>query len=274
MKQLAEELGCEYLTRPDNQHAKAGNLNHALAKNSGELIAVFDADFIPTKNFLTRTAGFFQDDKVGLVQTPQSYYTFEPVARNLGLENFILPQEEMFYRLIQPSRDGVDGAVCTGTSFVVRRSALEEIGGFVTDSVCEDYFTGIRISVRGYQLIYLDEKLSAGLATEDMATQLAQRLRWTQGTLQAFFLDDNPLRIPGLSPLQRLAYLEGLLSCYPLPRRFSVCAPSLFAVGRYPRAGNPGRTAVFLLALLSGLFGRILLVNPAFALPFSLGHVR
>jgi cellulose synthase (UDP-forming) len=231
MKQLAEELGCEYLTRPDNQHAKAGNLNHALAKNSGELIAVFDADFIPTKNFLTRTAGFFQDDKVGLVQTPQSYYTFEPVARNLGLENFILPQEEMFYRLIQPSRDGVDGAVCTGTSFVVRRSALEEIGGFVTDSVCEDYFTGIRISVRGYQLIYLDEKLSAGLATEDMATQLAQRLRWTQGTLQAFFLDDNPLRIPGLSPLQRLAYLEGLLSRFAiLSRAAFLFAPLVYSL--------------------------------------------
>ncbi len=233
MKQLAEELGCEYLTRPDNQHAKAGNLNHAFAQTNGELIAVFDADFIPTNNFIRRTAGFFQDQKVGLVQTPQSYYTFEPVARNLGLENFILPEEEMFYRLIQPSRDGVGGAVCTGTSFVVRRSALEEIGGFVTDSVCEDYFTGIRISARGYQLIYLDEKLSAGLATEDMATQLAQRLRWTQGSLQAFFLDDNPLIIPGLSPLERLAYLEGLLSRFALLSR----AAFLFAPLAYSLLG-------------------------------------
>jgi cellulose synthase (UDP-forming) len=249
MQRLAEELGCEYLTRPDNQHAKAGNLNHALTKTSGELIAVFDADFIPTRNFITRTAGFFQDQRVGLVQTPQSYYKFEPIARNLGLENVIFPEEEMFYRLIQPIRDSVGAVVCTGTSFVVRRSALEEIGGFVTDSVCEDYFTGIRISARGYQLIYLDEKLSAGLATEDMATQISQRLRWTQGSLQAFFLDDNPLIIPGLNPLQRLGYLEGLLSRFAiLSRAAFLLAPLAYSLlGAIPVRANLAELLYFFL---------------------------
>ena len=59
IKKLAKELGCNYLTRPDNFHAKAGNLNHAIARTNGELIVVFDADFVPTTNFLERTAGFF-----------------------------------------------------------------------------------------------------------------------------------------------------------------------------------------------------------------------
>lgn len=211
MKQLAADLNCEYVTRPDNLYAKAGNLNHALSLSKSELIAVFDADFVPTKNFFIRTVGFFQDKKVALVQTPQSFYNIDPIARNLGLENVLTPEEEVFYRQIQPLRDGAGSVVCSGTSFVVRRSALEAVGGFVTDSISEDYFTGIRISALGCRLVYLDEKLSAGLAAENIAAHAAQRLRWGRGTLQAFFIKSNPLTIPGLRPLQRLAHLEGLL---------------------------------------------------------------
>lgn len=211
IEKLAFELGCEYVTRPDNSHAKAGNLNHALAKTHGELIVVFDADFVPTKNFLTRTVGFFQDEKVALVQTPQSFYNADLVARNLGLENILTPDEEVFYRQTQVIKDGAGSMVCCGTSFVVRRSALSFIGGFVTESLSEDYFTGIRLSAKGYRLIYLNEKLSAGLAADNIAAYTTQRLRWAQGTLQAFFIKSNPLTIPGLSIIQRLAHLEGFL---------------------------------------------------------------
>jgi cellulose synthase (UDP-forming) len=211
MKQLALELGCEYITRPDNLYAKAGNLNNTIPQIAGELIVVFDADFVPTKNFLIRTVGFFQDEKIALVQTPQSFYNIDPIARNLGLENVLAPEEEVFYRQIQPIRDAAGSVVCSGTSFVVRRSALEAVGGFVTDSVSEDYFTGIRISALGYRLVYLDEKLSAGLAAENITAHALQRLRWGRGTLQAFFIKANPLTIPGLRPLQRLGHLEGLL---------------------------------------------------------------
>lgn len=214
---LAAELGCEYITRPDNRYAKAGNLNHAIAQTAAsaatksDLIVVFDADFVPTRNFLIRTVGFFQDEQVALVQTPQSFYNPDPIARNLGLEDILTPEEEVFYRQIQPIRDGAGGVICSGTSFVVRRSALEAMGGFVTDSLSEDYFTGIRLAAQGYKLLYLDEKLSAGLAAENMSAHATQRLRWARGTLQAFFIEANPLTIPGLSPLQRLAHLEGLL---------------------------------------------------------------
>lgn len=208
---LAAELGCEYRTRPDNLHAKAGNLNHALLHTDGELVVVFDADFVPTRNFLTRTIGFFQDQSVALVQTPQSFYNSDPIARNLGLEDILTPEEEVFYRQIQPIRDGAGSVICAGTSFVVRRSALQEAGGFVTDSLSEDYFTGIRLAAHGYRLLYLDEKLSAGLAADNMAAHALQRLRWARGTLQAFFIEANPLTISGLSLIQRLAHLEGLL---------------------------------------------------------------
>lgn len=211
IRALAEQLGCEYLTRPDNRHAKAGNLNHALPQTDGELVAVFDADFIPTKNFLRRTVGFFSKPKIALVQTPQSFYNPDPIAHNLGLADVLTSEEEVFYRQVQPIKDGAGSVVCSGTAFVVRRSALEEAGGFETDSLSEDYFTGIRLAARGNNLIYLDEKLSAGLAAENIAAHISQRIRWARGTLQAFFIEANPLTIPGLTPIQRLAHLEGLM---------------------------------------------------------------
>ncbi len=230
IKKLAVQLGCHYLTRPDNSHAKAGNLNHALKQTNGELVVVFDADFVPTKNFLTRTVGFFQKEQVALVQTPQSFYNCDPIAKNLGLETVLTSEEEVFYRLMQPIKDGAGSVVCAGTSFVVRRSALQKIGNFVTESVSEDYFTGIRLAAQGYELVYLDEKLSAGLAAESITAHIDQRLRWARGTLQAFFVKSNPLTIPGLNFWQRLAHLEGLLhwfSC--IPRIFFLLVP-LFCI--------------------------------------------
>lgn len=255
VKALAIALGCEYMTRSDNCYAKAGNLNHAIAQTAAcaatksDLIVVFDADFVPTRNFLTRTVGFFQDEQVALVQTPQSFYNPDPIARNLGLEDILTPEEEVFYRQIQPIRDGAGGVICSGTSFVVQRSALEATGGFVTDSLSEDYFTGIRLAARGYKLVYLDEKLSAGLAADNMSAHATQRLRWARGTLQAFFIDANPLTIPGLSLLQRLAHLEGLLHWFTSISRVGyLIAPLAFSfLGVIPVRATPEELMYFFL---------------------------
>ncbi|MEM6612109.1 MAG: glycosyltransferase [Cyanobacteria bacterium P01_C01_bin.72] len=233
IKRLAQELGCHYLTRPDNSYAKAGNLNHALRQTYGELVVIFDADFVPTTNFLERTVGFFRNEKMGLVQTPQSFYNSDPIARNLGLERVLTSEEEVFYRYLQPIKDGAGSVVCAGTSFVVRREALRDIGYFATDSVSEDYFTGIRLSARGYELAYLDEKLSAGLAAESIGAHIDQRLRWVRGTLQAFFIKSNPLTISGLNPWQRLGHLEGLVHWFTcLPRVFFLFVPIVCVFGQ------------------------------------------
>ena len=231
IKKLAQELGCHYLTRPDNSHAKAGNLNHAISKTNGELIVFFDADFVPTKNFLTRTVGFFQNPKIALVQTPQSFYNSDAVAKNLGLEDILNSEEEVFYSQTQLFKDGARSVVCAGTSFVARRSALQEIGCFVTESLSEDYFTGIGMSARGYELVYLNEKLSAGLAPESISAYINQRARWARGTLQAFFIKNNPLTIPGLKLWQRLGHSQGILYWFTyIPRLFFLFCPLIFLV--------------------------------------------
>ncbi len=249
MKKLAEELGCFYIKRHDNSYAKAGNLNNAIAKTNGELIVVFDADFVPTKNFLIRTVGWFQDPKIGLVQTQQSFYNSDPIARNLGLENVLTPEAEVFHRQIQTSRDSSGSAICSGTSFVVCRSALEEIGGFVTESLSEDYFTGISLSSQGYRLIYLNEKLSAGLAAENIAAYATQRLRWEHGTLQALFIKTNPLKIPGLTFMQRLAGLGGVVYwCSNISRIYFLLIPLAYSfLDVIPIQSTPAELIFFLL---------------------------
>ncbi|WP_228039928.1 glycosyltransferase family 2 protein [Nodosilinea sp. LEGE 07088] len=255
VRDLAADLGCEYVIRPNNDHAKAGNLNHAIeytrvqGRPPGDLIASFDADFVPTRNFLCRTVGFFQDSKVGLVQTPQSFYNADPVARNLGLEGVLTPDEEVFYRQIQPMRDGSGSVVCAGTSLIVRRSALEDNGGFVTESLSEDYFTAVQLAAKGNEVIYLDEQLSAGLAAEDISAHVTQRVRWARGTLQAFFIDSNPLTISGLTPIQRLGHLEGLMNQFgSVPRLVLLFMPLAYSfLNVVPIQANTQEVLYFLL---------------------------
>lgn len=223
---LAERYGCRYHHRPEHRHAKAGNLNAGLPLGSGELVAVFDADFAPQQHFLERTIGLLLDPKVALLQTPQHFLNADPVMRNLAMEAWLLPDEESFYRWIEPVRSAWQSVVCAGTSFVVRRAALEDIGGFVEEAISEDLVTGMALAARGWQLRYLGEKLSAGLAAETMLDFVRQRQRWASGTLQALRLRQGPLRLRGLHWGQRLAYLEGALHWFnTVPRLLLLLMP-------------------------------------------------
>jgi len=236
LAELCHRLGCRYVARQEHAHAKAGNLNHGLGHCTGELVAVFDADVVPLRPFLRRTVGLFADPTVGFVQTPQSYMNADPVMRNLSLERWLLPDEESFYRWIQPTRQNLNAVVCAGTSFLMRREALERVGGFETATPSEDLATGIRITAAGYRNHYLSEKLSAGLAPFTAATMARQRCRWGSCSLQTLRTGANPLRIPGLSPLQRLAYSEGILHWFTFPAQLVLlCTPlSLGLLGIAP----------------------------------------
>ena len=249
IKNLCQKLGSEYITRPDNKYAKAGNLNHAIFQTSGDLIVIFDVDFIPTKNFLTRTVGFFQDKNLGFLQTSQDFYNPDLIAYNLGLSDVLPHATETYYSHYQLLRDGVDCTGCSGTSLILNRKAIEQIGGFVTSSLSEDYFTGISISAQGYKSVYLNEKLSAGLSSENMSSLLSQRLRWSRGTLQGFFIQENPCTIPGLKFIQRITHLEeGLLSWIAdLPRACLLLIPFFYTLGITPIEASLGEILYFFL---------------------------
>ncbi|WP_126147572.1 glycosyltransferase family 2 protein [Synechococcus elongatus] len=231
VRALAEELGCGYFDRPDNKHAKAGNINHALPYLSGELLVVFDADFVPSKNFLIRTIGFFQDPKTGLLQTPQHFFNEDPISVNLGLEGILNNEQNLFFRFIQPSRDYFNSVICCGTCFVIRRSALDEIGGIPTESITEDYFTSIKLQTHGYRVKYLNEALAAGLAPETISAYVNQRLRWGQGTLQSLFTDSNFLTVPGLNWQERLSQSLSIVYWFlSIPRVVFLVVPLAFLI--------------------------------------------
>ncbi len=226
IRALAKELGCEYITRPNNNHAKAGNLNNALGQTKGELITVMDADFVPFKNFLTRTVGFFQQDKVDLVQTPQFFYNADYHARNLGLENLLPNDLEHFFGYVQPARDTCNSVICCGTSYVVRRSSIEAIGGYYTGCCVEDYQTSIKMLTHGFRLIYLNEMLSMGESTRTFADFIDQRLRWLQGNLQVYFRGKDLPIWSKLNWIQKSFHVTLIaFSLNPIIRFFSLTVP-------------------------------------------------
>jgi cellulose synthase (UDP-forming) len=229
MRALARELGCQYRDRSDNRQAKAGNLNAALRTSKGELIVCFDADFIPTQDFLERTVGFFVDPNVALVQTPQNFYNVDAIARNLGLSGIITEEQQLFMRAAQPGRDTFGAPICHGTSFVVRRAAILAVGGFPGETLTEDWATSIKLQSAGFKCCYLNELLSAGMAADSISEFVTQRLRWCRGTLQSFFASTNPITVPGLRLRQRLIHLCGPLNYLPyLSRVFFLLMPLLY----------------------------------------------
>jgi cellulose synthase (UDP-forming) len=214
IRELAKELGCEYITRPDNKHAKAGNLNNALQYTQGELIALMDADFVPFKNFLTRTVGFFKRREIDLVQTRQNFYNPDYHARNLGIDHVIPNDLEHFFSYLQSNRDVGNSVICCGTSYVVRRSSLEAVGGYYTRCCVEDFQTSVLMLTRGARLVYLNETLSMGESTRMYADFIDQRLRWLQGNFQLYCCGDEVPVWSKLNWVQKSYAISQILYCF------------------------------------------------------------
>ena len=214
MKALAEELGCRYLARADNAHAKAGNLNHALTHSTGELVVVFDADHAPRRDFLVKTLGYFEDPAVGFVQTPQDFYNLDSYQhRRRGAGGTVWTEQSLFFRVIQRGKDYWNAAFFCGSCAVVRRSALDEIGGFATGTVTEDLHTSIRIHAQGYKSVYHAEPMAFGLAPESIEPFIGQRVRWGQGAMHVW-RKEGILFHRGLSWAQRINYLASVLTYF------------------------------------------------------------
>jgi cellulose synthase (UDP-forming) len=211
---LAQALGCRYLARSRNTDAKAGNLNNALQHSSAELVAVFDADHAPAEDFLAHTLGYFDDPAVAFVQTPQDFYNLDSYQhRRHPRRHLVWTEQSLFFRVIQRGKDCWNAAFFCGSCGVLRRRALDRIGGFATGSVTEDLLTSIRLHRAGFASVYHAESLAFGIAPATVVPFLKQRLRWGQGAMQA-------LRTAGvwfgrgLTLPQRVNYLATMLTYF------------------------------------------------------------
>jgi len=226
VRQFAAEAQVGYITREDNLNAKAGNLNHALRQTSGEFVAIFDCDHLAVRSFLQTTMGWMlRDPRCAMVQTPHHFFSPDPFERNLETFRRIPNEGSLFYGVVQDGNDFWNATFFCGSCAVLRRTALDEVGGIAVETVTEDAHTALKLHRHGYKTAYLNITQAAGLATESLAAHVAQRIRWARGMAQIFRID-NPLFGPGLGWMQRLCYSNSMLHFfYGIPRLIFLTAP-------------------------------------------------
>jgi len=209
MRDLALRHGAGYLRRPVHDHAKAGNVNHALTQVDAPFVAIVDCDHVVHPDFLEATLGHFDDDgHLAFVQTPQYYANGDQP----GVPGAAWSQQTLFFGAIARGKDGLGATFCCGTNVVFRRAALDHVGGFPTHSITEDFELSIDLHERGWRTAYLPKVLANGLGPDDMGAYVTQQLRWARGCLSAvprILRARLPLRLRAQYLLSGIYWLSG-----------------------------------------------------------------
>ena len=212
IRQLAEDLGVQYISRTERTHAKAGNLNHALEHTRGEFIIVLDADHIPARHFIARLIGYFDDPRMGFVQVPHTTYNLDNFLGDWQRRSKAYWEDvRIFFEAVQLGKNRRQLACFCGSAAMFRRQAIEDVGRFATETITEDMHTGMRIHAAGWKSVAVSEEMVVGLAPDDAATFATQRLRWGEGNLSVLAYD-NPLTMKGLSLAGRINYVASIAS--------------------------------------------------------------
>lgn len=263
MEELASELGVRYIARSDRSHAKAGNLNNALQYSDAPFVAIFDCDHAPSPEFLERTLGYFIDPQVAFVQTPQDFYNVDSFQHRGSAETREAWHEQtLFYRVIQAGKDRWNATFFCGSCAIMRRTALEDIGGFATGTITEDMHTSLRLHKNGWGAVYHAEALAFGLSPANLEQYETQRLRWGRGAMQVWAKEGILFR-GKLTLAQRIAYFTSTVTYFEGWQKAIVYFMPMIALltGKMPIiwTGWPF-ILIFALWLLSGL-----IVNEVFS---------
>jgi cellulose synthase (UDP-forming) len=216
VRDLARDLGAEYVRRVKGKHAKAGNVNNGLEHalrigRKPEFILLLDADFVAFRNILKRTLGFFSEKDVGIVQTPQHFFNPDPIQSNLLCTRQWPDEQRYFFNTLLSCKDAWDSAFCCGTSAVLRVDALVAAGGMATETVTEDMLTSFKMIEHGYRTIFFNEMLSMGLAPESLGAYVSQRARWCLGAVQQIYTRWSFFGPAKIDFFNRLSMFDGLL---------------------------------------------------------------
>ena len=247
MRALAEEMGVGYFDRPDNKGAKAGNLNHALGLTSAPYLVTLDADMIVRSDFLLKTIPYFIDAELhqqnlpeeerlhlGLLQTPQAFYDPDVYQHALYSENRAPNEQDFFYRTIEPAKTATNSVIYGGSNTVLSRKAVEDIGGFYTGSITEDFATGLLIESAGYVSLALSEPLASGQSPHVYREHIKQRTRWGRGVI----VTAKKLKIfrrKNLTLAQKINYWSSVVYWYsPIKNLIYLISPLLYAALAIP----------------------------------------
>ncbi len=243
---FATQAAVGYFSRREPAHGKSGSLNHALARTRGELVAVFDCDHVPTRSFLQATVGLLvRGWNVAAVQTPQHAYSADPFERNLRAARRMPREGALFHGLIQRGSDFWNAALFTGSCAVLRRNALDAIGGFAAASI----HTSLRFHRRGHAIAYLPVPLAAAPAARSLAAYVAERTRCARGLVQLLRKEKPLFGGGGLGLAQRLCYLAASLrQLCGLPRLLLFAVPiACLALGLHAFAADPAAVVAWWL---------------------------
>jgi cellulose synthase (UDP-forming) len=200
-RKIAERNGAIYVTRKDKKDYKAGNINNMLEYSDGEIIAVFDVDHIPQKNFLDEVVGYFENPKIGVVQVALDHYN--------QMESFVADacckMSDDFFGATMLGMSGCGSTVVFGSNSVFRREALVKIGGY-KPGLAEDLNTSIHMHADGWESVYVPQILAQGLVPSDLGSFFRQQIKWSRGVFESL-LTIYPKVFKFLDWRKRICYL-------------------------------------------------------------------
>ncbi len=236
----------QVLHRDHREGYKAGALAGGLRVAAGDLIAVFDADFLPPKDFLTRMAPLFlADDRLGLAQARWGHlnrqHSWLTRLQALGIDgHFVVEQAARCWNGLFMNFNGTCG--------IWRRDAIEEAGGWHWDTLTEDLDLSYRVQFRGWRTAYVPDLVVPGEIPEDINALRGQQFRWAKGSFQTLLKHFRPLirqPIPWFRKIQALFHMGGY-AVHPLMLCLSLfCVPALYLDSPW-REGVMGRGPVVL----------------------------
>ena len=169
-RKFCEEAGVGYMTRDDNEHAKAGNINHALARLNAPYVAIFDCRSRPNAQLSAghpRLASSRQQAGNAADPAPLLFARSVRTAAIWTNSGMVPNEGEFFYSIVQDGNDSWNATFFCGSCAVLRRSALDEIGGIAVETITEDAHTSLRMQISGWNTAYINIPQAAGLATSN-----------------------------------------------------------------------------------------------------------
>lgn len=236
---MAEDFGFVYLSRLSRGWMKkAGNLRHGFERSAGDFIAIFDADFCPRPDYLYELMPYFDEERIGIVQSPQHFRVSDEQG---WLERGAGAVQEFFYRAVQVSRERHDGAICVGTNAVYRRRALDDNGGTTLIAHSEDVHTGFDLRRLGWGLRYVPTCVATGACPDELGAFFRQQYRWCMGSMS--LLRSRKFWTTPLPLTARLCYMSGfgyyvvtaltVLAAPVVPLALLLAAPELVRIENY-----------------------------------------
>ncbi|KAL8805876.1 MAG: hypothetical protein Q9182_001657 [Xanthomendoza sp. 2 TL-2023] len=260
LTKLREKFGAnktpavEYLSRPPDNHnyGKSGNLQYGIQSSSNsEFIAGLDADMIVEPDWLRRLLPhLLVNEAIALVNPPQIYYN-TPRGDPLGSETDLIAQ----YGVYEQLNDRLGAAICTGTGFVARRKALEDIGGWPQIIPCDDIMCSTILNKHGWEVAYVQENVQVGLGPGSWEAAVKQKMRWKAGLLiyvEDFNFFSSETDLSKMSWFQRVAGTIQSLGVY-IPVLFVVSALML-PLATWPAPEPPSTGNKALITPLKWLF--------------------